>query len=267
MNYHIVGIDGSGKTSLLNAFKNKFSTLRVPQYHMSLTPKSSIYTISEAFEDIGILADKLNSPELKVSCLFGAMSLYSSVLKDDQYKNEKTILTERHPLVDSLILSQAYGPHLKQVISEEALNECFKNEKTKTQIELIRKYFFQNLDMGELKDLPQKIKNLIALKSEDLLKEFVKIYRLDFKNSELIFLILDPAEIEERLASKIQKELHEDAKLLTFFQGKYIEFLKSLDAGKVCRVHFVDTKNKNLESLSREIVLLVESFKDTSASL
>src|SRR3954464_6468825 len=80
----ITGIDGSGKTTVIRALRERFAerpasvqAFRAPQYHEN--PRVPHARLSADIEEMSVLADRLGDPLLKATALLLSVTLYGDV--------------------------------------------------------------------------------------------------------------------------------------------------------------------------------------------
>jgi GTPase SAR1 family protein len=123
------GVDGSGKTSIINRLQNlnksEIYPVFVPQYYSD--ESLPLTSLAETLEDIGKLADQHKSAILKANSFVLAISLLKEVIADITNRvAPKAILLERHPVIDTMMYAKFYGSQLAGEISEELKEEVFK---------------------------------------------------------------------------------------------------------------------------------------------
>ncbi|MEM7394064.1 MAG: hypothetical protein AAF492_17120, partial [Verrucomicrobiota bacterium] len=117
----LAGIDGSGKSTVMRRFadlarehdQNVFA-LTCPQFHD--TPDVPLKELSRSLDAFSRASDSMGSFELKAAALFLQMTLYAPIEQFvEQTFRPEMILSERHPLIDTL----AYGPFYTLMIREK----------------------------------------------------------------------------------------------------------------------------------------------------
>ena len=109
----VTGLDGSGKSSFLNRIEaktvnNKTAILRTPTIDAELFKSNqALYRQSKFINYIGKRANEEKLPSLKIIAMFGAMVLYNK-LHTELNKQNTTIFSERHPLIDTLVYAKVY---------------------------------------------------------------------------------------------------------------------------------------------------------------
>lgn len=116
----ILGVDGTGKSTLtkrINEYLNEkeYSTnlLKLPRYDTSPRP---ISTLGKVCDKIALLGDKKNSKELINLAYGSSLFLYRAGRKLATSPEPDVLLSERHPVIDSLAYSTIYKhKHLVKV--------------------------------------------------------------------------------------------------------------------------------------------------------
>ncbi|MGH2950683.1 MAG: hypothetical protein ACRDKX_01395 [Solirubrobacterales bacterium] len=110
----LVGIDGSGKTSLAHRLRERapgdprLAVLHTIRPHEA--PDAPFRALSRHLEALSGAADALGSPELKVAAFYLQLCTFSPVERFFCHAFEpELVLCDRHPLVDSLVYLPLYG--------------------------------------------------------------------------------------------------------------------------------------------------------------
>ncbi|MEQ1876738.1 MAG: hypothetical protein ABL958_08830 [Bdellovibrionia bacterium] len=215
----ILGADGSGKTTFLNELEKSLAesnrairTLKMPQFH--LTPGTHRPQLSEALEKLGQRADLARDPQLKAMSLFLAMPLYDEATTVLSGQAE-LIISERHPLIDSIAYAAYYRGLLSTEYDWNLLNDF-------ESIALVRDW--ARIVMGRwlakpvLSQLPGRLAELFSKEPRDLIHALSSIYRCD-PPDEAILITLDRETLTARLKLKEQaKEIHEDISTIMMLQ-------------------------------------------------
>ncbi|HEX4925747.1 MAG TPA: hypothetical protein VFV50_16760 [Bdellovibrionales bacterium] len=215
----ILGVDGSGKTTMLKELGEKLSesrvvTLRVPQYHE--TEGVARPELSRALEELGVLADSRRDPTLKAMSLFLAMPLYSeSVASLARGTGAELVITERHPLVDSLAYAPFYRKLLKGTFDWSTVPSTHLFVKQWARDVMSR--WLSPADC-QPEQLPARLEQLFALENTKLLGALKHIYRCDFPD-QAILLSVTQEQLAVRIAAKGTREIHEEVSTLMALQS------------------------------------------------
>lgn len=254
----LVGIDGAGKSTIMRRFlelsripKDEVMALTCPQFHD--TPNVPLAQLSEALDVFSKTSDEMASFELKASALFLQMTLYGPIegFMLDNFK-PKMLISERHPIVDTL----AYGPFYSVMVKEvpdadncqqplsEKINQVYGNAFD----DILHWQDMQNGRQDQslsIWDLPVYVRDLFASASPaEILAELSKQYRSDLPD---VVLLLDPGleaaleRIQARSAGEA-KELHEQSESLEHLRQSYLQVMEALkQAVPGIQVHVINT--------------------------
>jgi len=220
---HVLGVDGVGKSTLLNEVEKKgFSVLRCPQFHLSTNAKNILstkeYQISQYFESMSQWADQFGRNDIKAWSLFYGMTLYSEIEKEH---NGRFVFAERYPFFDTRIYAPIYLGLLKNIENEKIAETPFKMNSTVQ--EYLQKVCGQSDLLKSFSFIQDEISNP---KSNTWMKVFKH-----FEKSKFIFLKAELGTILNRLALKNQgksSEFHEKAQFLIQIQNGFQIFLDTV---------------------------------------
>ncbi|WP_419419429.1 hypothetical protein ACNVED_13060 [Legionella sp. D16C41] len=238
--YTILGIDGSGKTALVHRLmattkitQPSTTFINAPNYHESWD--SPFKDLSAKLEIFSSLCDELQSFELKGVALYLQATLFG-VIEQFFINNWQPaiILSQRHPVLDSLVYGELYRQHVKEndtsTLSAQLLS---KLQARQVPWDFILRWF-------ELHKQRTKSQSSIWNFSEEILK----LFKLDWirLTVELQFryqtkmpdgIIYIHPEVETVLAnidrraeeSQSNKELHENLSGLRQLEKNYQKML------------------------------------------
>lgn len=232
---HVVGVDGVGKSSLLNCFEKgvlggPLRVLRCPQFHQSsqalqlLEPR--LLQLSNVFEEIGNAADHARRPDIKAWALFYAMSLYAQIIR---YKAEGFTFAERYPAFELAVYSPIYVALLRGIRPEK--------------IDFLEKHpSFQSLILPYLQEVTGQRDFLFSFQFiEQELGKKVSARRDElfpiFPESKIVFLKAQIATVLWRLQQKSKDkraEFHEQARYLEQIQEGYEKLFSKIPAEQTC---------------------------------
>ncbi len=268
MKISVSGVDGTGKTSLIDSIQSQFKNqpnrvraFRVPQYHED----SSIpfADLSEKMDSLGVFADRISDPILKVCGLFLSMTLFGDV--ESHY--EKTyqpeyLFFERFALADSLTYSKFYkqfitGPLNRTKIEAAVLKELGPDSIALFEdwIQVLKSRLPKNspIDAAAIDfwSLPLFIKSLFELQPAALIHHLQALYQCGFPD-HVILLKVSSTRLMERIAKKAQggtqKELHEKQGILEALQGGLEQCNQLLvQMNPRIQLHVIDTSQMSIE--------------------
>ncbi len=232
----IFGIDGSGKSILQKEIlkRNAVRTIICPRYHENSNTQYS--ELSEVLNQMNQLGDDLNCFELKAIAVYFQLTLYQPVLEIEMKRSVSAlqypgaIVSERHPLVDSLI----YGPFFAKKLSHPLTTDFIQN-KFAPAIERIKpgglKLFLEWFDLenkrmnrkGNLEEFPLYLKTIFERGPIELLDEIQKHFRCKMPD-QAVFLDIDIELALEYIDSRsAYKESHENREGLTRLKEGYTQ--------------------------------------------
>lgn len=229
----IFGIDGSGKSALAQELIRQSSgseavqILTCPRYHH--TPGAPFSDLSEIFEEMNSMGDRVTNLEWKAAAVYLQLTLYGRVKEGLLTKSGADILvSERHPLIDSLV----YGPFFAQKIEKNLDLHTLENRfwptlegfRSGSRAQVENWLRGENERLGcviEFAELPMMLKALYARDPGTLLNALSHHFGTGLPN---VAILLD-IEIDlalERIAKRSGKaELHENRKSLESLRAGY----------------------------------------------
>lgn len=236
----IVGIDGTGKSTICRSLFRHLSgsSLRVRGFsslEIFADPDLPLGDLSRIFDLLSGLADERQSPTLKAMAMVLGMTLFGPVERflEDTYAPD-WILTERHPVIDSLVYASFYLSRLEPVIDPVILGaidarfeaEGWRADRTWERIhEWIALLPALEGHDGDFRTLPGALRALFDVPAEPLLARLGSLYRTDLPDHVLL-LTLPVGEAEQRIEGRQHadgkaRDLHETPEALALIQGAY----------------------------------------------
>ncbi|MER5219317.1 hypothetical protein [Streptomyces flaveus] len=108
MRVALVGIDGTGKTTVLRRIRERNGVAVVHAIRNHDDPQSPFADLSRALADASAAADALGRVQLKVAVLYLQLSLYGPAERQAM-DSSPILLTDRHPLIDPLVYLPLFG--------------------------------------------------------------------------------------------------------------------------------------------------------------
>ncbi|MBI3541684.1 MAG: hypothetical protein HY075_00195 [Deltaproteobacteria bacterium] len=262
----ICGVDGTGKTSVIQKIQQRFSAtpaeacaFRVTQYHDD--PRAPLGELSALIDRVSVQADKTGDPLLKTSALFLAMTMFGDV---EAYYAEtfkpRFLFSERQALADSLAYSKFYKGLLTGPLKRDAL-DAETTLKLGRWVETVRARVPADSPVDttrlDLLTLPLFIRALFDLPPPELVAHLKAIYRCATPN-EVVLLKVSPTKLAERMAQKAaggaQRELHEKLHVLEALQGGLEQCCRLLSTfAPSLEFHALDTSELSIEAACERV--------------
>jgi thymidylate kinase len=108
MRVAVVGIDGTGKTTVLRRIHEQDDLAVIHAIRAHEDPGSPFAELSTALADASAAADALGRVHLKVAVLYLQLCLYAPAERQ-ALDGGRTVLSDRHPLIDPLVYLPLFG--------------------------------------------------------------------------------------------------------------------------------------------------------------
>jgi len=264
----ITGIDGTGKSTLLNLIENSSlgansAFLRLPQIELKNLQKHTILYNTACFvNELGIYADKNKSVALKAIALFSAMLLFKDLQAVEEKNYPSIVFCERHPLIDTVVYAEFYAEKLAQKPQKEALNENFST-KYFAEIE----YLLQKLPVGYVNE-----KNSFFTFIQFIIVWFFQEKKTDFPSLEKLFGVTVPDKIfyltasaeilYKRVNNRELKEAHETPETFKIMSKIYDTIFEKLNTEMPNFVTYMNTNNldeikTHLQTIEKECKTII----------
>ena len=238
----LVGIDGSGKTSLVARLRERIgvegeiATIHSPIFHEA--PDAPLQLLSRQMQAVSFAADALELRELKAAMLYLQMTLYGVVERSVIESFEpRCIVSDRHAMIDTL----AYGPLYKALVGssldgdhwEPLLRERLEDAPPNSLDATIAWHDRQAERLGlrtGFWELTDELASIFDREPEEVLTEFSRRYRTELPDA-VLFLDVEPVEALRRSATRTHasSELHENATILERLREIYAGALERLE--------------------------------------
>ncbi len=269
---NITGVDGVGKTSLINYFRDHplpgLKVFRAPLYHDSPhcpdSPICPVRSVSLAISELNLLAAKTNNPSLKGLALFLGMTPYRTC--EDyfiQLKDTKFLLSERSPVFDALAYLEIYRENLKRLDPEKspgiwkgievglapdasrALESWFK---ILFRVDSAAEAFHQTLVI---------LSDFSRLSPEELMEPLISFYSYNFPDQQILLEASSECIINRlsaRQSGLTTMEWHENSSRVIELQKSFRKIFMLLRK-KSNQCHFMSylTDTNSVETLARKI--------------
>jgi thymidylate kinase len=235
----VVGIDGSGKSVLVQRLRRRYAlapgrliAFNCPSYHD--TPDAPLAELSRQLKALSDLADELRSFELKLAALYLRMTLYGPVERffTATFAPEH-VITDRHPLIDTLVYVPLYKRKVAAVLDGAALEPVLRERLAPGAYDAARAWHdIENRRLGRDADfwaVAVDIVDTFARPPEAMLAEFSERYDTTLPDV-VVLLDVDPEEAARRSAGRDggAGELHEDEQALAVLRDTYEAVLGEL---------------------------------------
>ncbi|WP_086770648.1 hypothetical protein [Streptomyces bobili] len=108
MRVAVVGIDGTGKTTVLRSMRETDGITAIHAIRAHEDPASPVAELSRMLADASAAADALGGVHLKLAALALQLHLYGPAERQAAGQG-RTVLADRHPLIDPLVYLPLFG--------------------------------------------------------------------------------------------------------------------------------------------------------------
>ncbi len=248
----ITGLDGSGKSSILERLKktaNKQDVGFILLPHIPLNELDNhpeLHKIAAFINTISCKADIEKIPALKALSLFSSMLLYRHLLEIN--KDKKIVYCERHPLIDTGIYATFYAAKLAPELVGRTIIEYLDSEFGR-EIEFLLQLLpdispSKNSNSGELYNF---IFEYFSVKNKTSIADMQSIFPIELP-TKIYFLRANPELLFDRIKGRERMEAHETVPILKKLDEKYMQFFELLNKeipGKVEIINANEIENLN----------------------
>lgn len=237
----ITGVDGSGKSTLIDKLKNSTNSasvdfVRVPFIDTSEIGNEELKSVATCINHLGNLADEHKSTGLKAAQLFSSMLIFHLLIEEKINNGKQLLFCERHPLIDTVVYAKFYaGKSRRKEKNSDLINEIEK--KYQKELSFIINLLPQNYQ-NSLSDLnSQRSYNLSILtnfiytwffKEQKIsLPELKSLFKVPLPN-HIYYLKADPQLMFERIKSRVRLEAHESVETFELLSKTYDELFAQL---------------------------------------
>jgi thymidylate kinase len=223
----IFGIDGSGKSTVSKriSVRNEAQLIVCPRYHEQVNGPFS--ALSEVLNFLNQLGDDLDCFDLKAIAVYFQLTLYHPVMSGLDFS--KPIISERHPLLDSLIYGPLFAKRIERNLSSDFINERVRPELEKRfpkGFRLLEDWIkMENLRMSrniDFAEFPLYLKSLYDVNIEQLLKDLRTHFQMGLPD-QAVYLDIDIELALEYIKTRsAYRESHENEAGLTKLREGYV---------------------------------------------
>jgi thymidylate kinase len=264
----IVGIDGSGKSVLVERLRTRFehspgrlAAFNCPSYHD--TPDAPLAELSARLKALSDVADELRSFELKLAALYLRMTLYGHVERfyTTTFAPDH-LVSDRHPLVDTLVYVPLYQRKVAEVLDGAALEPVLRERLAGCPGAYDAARGWHELENRRLRRatdfwaIAVDVVRAFAQPTETVLAEFGARYGTTLPDV-VVLLDVDAAEAARRSAGRDASggELHEDERALGMLRDTYEVVLGELaELRPEIEVHRIANGGRDLDATLAELM-------------
>jgi hypothetical protein len=248
----ITGLDGSGKSGLLQRLEDHITTdktfcLRVPKIDaQSFVHDTRLFGCCNLINKMHTDADRLKHPALKVISLFSSMLIFPKMLKSKEMS--EVIFCERHPLVDTSVYARFYSDKMKV---DDATGKIFKvyEVEFENEIRYLQNLFHDLKPDGKLITYLKFINDWFSRNPKPTIHSLRELFQVQLPD-KIIYLWASPETLMNRLSTRKVLEPHESLPVLTALLPVYDEVLAEtgIEVEKINTADF-DNVDRKFEEL------------------
>ncbi len=223
----ITGLDGSGKSSLLQKLEDHsggkpVGFLRVPKIDAELFKGDArIYKTCLFINFLHNEADHLKQPSLKAVALFSAMIIFRKLLSS--LSEMEVIFCERHPLIDTAVYARFYSDKMNPDMLPRDLIEDL-DEQFASEISFLRDLIPGAGSGKGIYAYLAFIHQWFAVDKKNSLQDLKELFKVDLPE-RIIYLAASPEMLISRLAGRTVLEPHESLEVFKKLVPVYDEVL------------------------------------------
>jgi thymidylate kinase len=238
----VVGVDGSGKTSLVARLRERVGvegdlvTVHAPAFHEH--PNAPFQLLSRQLQAVSLAADELALVELKAAMLYLQMTLYGAVERCmvDTF-DPRVVVSDRHAVVDTLAYGALYRGLIGAALDGERLAPVLRERLAVAGAPLALDWALsyhervsRRLGSGsDFWELPHEVAAIFEGEPAQVIAEFVRRYESRPPDA-VVVLAIEPAEALARSSRRTaaSSEMHENVVALTKLAALYDHALERL---------------------------------------
>jgi thymidylate kinase len=266
----IVGIDGSGKSTITKRLFEMFSgsgydaiVMNCPSYHN--TPNAPLADLSELLEAFTKIADNLGSFQLKGVSIFLQATLFGPIEKFlIETFQPKLLISERHAIVDAISYGAFYQNLMRQKMDREQLEGPLRDALEKFQngayrsllnwVEHLCKRLGHSISLWEI---DRHILEIFSKEGIELVDQ-LKNHFLTTLPDTVIMLDVKGEKAYSRVTEREDqhKELHEQSEMLEQIRQSYFNVFRFLNENYPgITTHIIETGDQNtIDAVLRQVI-------------
>lgn len=232
----VVGIDGCGKSSFIQALRKSISvdakciSITCPDFHD--TPNAPMRDLSRILKSFSDGADVIDQPVVKAAALYLQMTLYGPV--EDFFTHiyrPEVFVCERHPIVESLVYGPLYaelGRSRSVSYNEERAIGDLLDAQHPDNMSSIKAWYQRHADDmnidGSMWEILSGVADLVAQGPAAAINGFGARYQTTLPD-EVLWLDVSPNLAAQRCAARAGSdgmEAHETPERLAFLRDRYL---------------------------------------------
>jgi hydroxymethylglutaryl-CoA reductase (NADPH) len=242
-NILITGLDGSGKSTLFDRLERhkpaSVGVIYVPHIRAEeYRQYPDLFACATMINSVSAEADQLQKPLLKALSLFWSMLLYRELLAVKQAQGCAVVLSERHPLVDTIAYSRFYARFFR---NDGGVSEVCASldERYGTELRYLASLAPDGSGLTDTASFVRFLAHNFAAEAGPSAASLAALFNT--KLPDAIYFLDAPAEIlARRLSTRLRKEPHETVGTLAQLREAYKACLASLGATSATPVTIID---------------------------
>ncbi|GAA3587775.1 hypothetical protein GCM10022419_082550 [Nonomuraea rosea] len=256
----LLGIDGSGKSTCARLLARNAPVVVLSCLRPHENPGGPLRELSRHLDTLSAGADRLGSPDLKLAVLYLQMCTYGVVERFFVRGPAAAIITERHPLIDTLTYLPLYRSAIDRVTvpgrGAVLRDQLAKEPAAAVQAARAWCAALSRRPGGRtprLDTLGAELAGLLTLPPEALVAELSARFAVS-PPDVAILLDIDVAEAARRVrARERHPEPHERPDLLPLIRDGYEESLKAFSS---VRVHRIQVDDRPAQDIATQVAQL-----------
>ncbi|MDX2682478.1 hypothetical protein [Streptomyces soliscabiei] len=252
----VVGIDGTGKTTVLRRMRERGDIAVVHAIRAHDDPHSPYAALSRALAGASAAADALGRVQLKLAVLYLQLCLYGPTERQAS-RNGRPLVSDRHPLIDPL----AYLPMFARTEREDAPGadvEAWWRGQEPRGARAVRDWLVARTASADPWPLGTDLLHRATRPPQDILDYLSRSFGVTLPNA----VVLLDLPVEDALARTRDREsggeLHETADLLSLARQHYDTALAWLSRARPeVSVHRVDCRGRTAAEVTEAVRAVV----------